>query len=892
MNKRQLSAVLLIAGLGLSAVPAAESQQVQLKGPKNASREYSGATVGPITKDDTLWAIASKYARQDREIGVYQVMLAIYQLNPAAFENDNLNLMRDGAVLKLPSVAYVKRVDAKAARERVEIDEQRWRKQSNDDKTPEKATASEKVSNEALETAKQELQTKLDTLSSQQTEQFMQLRDQFGASIENIERLLEENRKVYQRLDAVSQELADLQTRVGEGGEVEQQLTDLARSQAMLSDQLRQAREEEERRRMEAEKGLDIPWWVWVASGGTLLLLGVAFFMWRKLAGNSEPAPTPVTATETPVSAPPLAKPDLSTPATAPITHARLDDEDMLDSLGEEIMDDDLFGTAELDTPLDLGNDSLDDLNDELSSMEAELDETVLDTPLDAELSAEDEAPPVAELGEELISQGDLDDLFDNQDDDELLTPPKAEVVSNETASAEIAPEPAAQDDTELQVLKNNDEATEALNAEDFTDIEIMSLEGKAALNAGQMENLGEEIEQNSVKIDELADQLINDLDSFDEMQSMIGDLDDADDTAEPASDSQNEGDPDNDLADELLAELAPEANDAPAQSADEFDALSDDLLDELIAENQPAPAAEQPDSDNDDVLSDELLDELIAENQSLNEQAPLDDQDELSDALLDELVDPQEANEGATPELTADEMLSELPASTGDEELDAALDALDAEPDEPRKQAPVPQDLDQYASELDDLLDDASLESFEFDGELADDESELDVLTSQSEDNDDSQLLDELENTSFDELLNDIPELGAESLESQPNSRQSAPALDNPDLDLEALLQDPEASEEDYLDVESLLAESDEDIGDPPPALAIDLSELGLDLASEDNAESEDEGDSQLDLAIAYMEMGDNELAKELLLEMQQSATGNKLSEVNRLLNNIDTLS
>ena len=37
-------------------------------------------------------------------------MQAIYELNPEAFEQQNINLLKDGSILKLPSERYIARV--------------------------------------------------------------------------------------------------------------------------------------------------------------------------------------------------------------------------------------------------------------------------------------------------------------------------------------------------------------------------------------------------------------------------------------------------------------------------------------------------------------------------------------------------------------------------------------------------------------------------------------------------------------------------------------------------------------------------------------------------------------------------------------------------------------
>ncbi len=75
----------------------AQERATFLKGPKDATDQYSGLEYGPIDANDTLWRIAERY-RQNNNLSVYQVMTAIYELNPNAFENGNLNLLVDGGI--------------------------------------------------------------------------------------------------------------------------------------------------------------------------------------------------------------------------------------------------------------------------------------------------------------------------------------------------------------------------------------------------------------------------------------------------------------------------------------------------------------------------------------------------------------------------------------------------------------------------------------------------------------------------------------------------------------------------------------------------------------------------------------------------------------------------
>ena len=65
---------------------------------------YSGGDYGPTTASDTLWSIASAM-RPDTSISVNQMMLALLRANPDAFLNNNINGLKRGQILNMPSEA-------------------------------------------------------------------------------------------------------------------------------------------------------------------------------------------------------------------------------------------------------------------------------------------------------------------------------------------------------------------------------------------------------------------------------------------------------------------------------------------------------------------------------------------------------------------------------------------------------------------------------------------------------------------------------------------------------------------------------------------------------------------------------------------------------------------
>ncbi|WGP00421.1 FimV/HubP family polar landmark protein [Saccharophagus degradans] len=72
------------------------------------SSAYAGVDViGPVKANQTLWEIAAQ-VRPDSSVSVQQTMLAIQRLNPDAFINNNINLLKRGQILRIPDASQIK----------------------------------------------------------------------------------------------------------------------------------------------------------------------------------------------------------------------------------------------------------------------------------------------------------------------------------------------------------------------------------------------------------------------------------------------------------------------------------------------------------------------------------------------------------------------------------------------------------------------------------------------------------------------------------------------------------------------------------------------------------------------------------------------------------------
>lgn len=103
--------------------------------PARAADQY-----GPVRRNETLWGI-SKRLRPGSDISVQQMMLALQRANPGAFNDNNINNLRAGAVLRVPDrdeVLSLSRADAIAESLRQNAD---WAAARSAETTPAQADA-------------------------------------------------------------------------------------------------------------------------------------------------------------------------------------------------------------------------------------------------------------------------------------------------------------------------------------------------------------------------------------------------------------------------------------------------------------------------------------------------------------------------------------------------------------------------------------------------------------------------------------------------------------------------------------------------------------------------------------------------------------------------------
>lgn len=100
---------------------AAEAARAQV-----AVAEPGNGVLAPVRQGQTLWQVASELTR-DNDVTVDQAMLALWRTNPDAFINGNINLIKQGAVLRTPEQHELDKLGAAEATALVLEQHAQWR---------------------------------------------------------------------------------------------------------------------------------------------------------------------------------------------------------------------------------------------------------------------------------------------------------------------------------------------------------------------------------------------------------------------------------------------------------------------------------------------------------------------------------------------------------------------------------------------------------------------------------------------------------------------------------------------------------------------------------------------------------------------------------------------
>jgi len=920
MNLRKIAIQLLIVLNFISVIPAANSQQGNVRGPKNSSPRYSepqlqiqpgtkSDTYGPIVSSDTLWQISRNY-RPNSSLSVYQVMQAIYEINPDAFEQQNINLLKDGSILKMPSEAYIFNVNNRQAQQKAQLDILSFKSNISNKLIEQTSNAA------ALEQTKELMEQKLEAIDEAQNRQFTAIRKRFSESINSVQSILDNNKKLSERLSKVN---ADIDEMRSEEQQKSLQMNQMGQSIEELLEKSRQ--DDAVKATQMAEKNSS-----WLGNTITLILLFtlpvlfalIAFAYWmikRKVPTVVKPEDD----SSDDLSLDPFATEmdDLSGALSA---EESPQNDDKLDG-GDLFGDDDLFDdvlSEELEKLVEdaLGDNIEDSLIDNSESVD-ELEDDDLDDLLEEKLEA----------GAEVLEQDDLDSLFD--EDDDLLADVKdnddnselkkilleedeqqANADADDMKQDEGEPPLVPDDETFAESAVDEEEPAEIsiddlLNESEDEIIENPLLDDSDDINEEALQKLDKEITAQSEELDSVTDTL---LDELVQMRSMLSDDDDDDDDDDEAQ--QLLGDAESQLDIQALDDLAAEIEEV---LVDELDTEAD--ISEVFNEAQQIEAEELAESEQVDEVEALAEPEPLVEAEELAESEQADEVEALAEpeplVEAEELAELEKALEDFEKE-ESDVLTSNEPATSSSlNDLAFSADDFVTKDESNQSFSSSPPTLDDSESiddfddsELDNAFDDTidglSFESSQNSTDELDDlpglgdwlvEDEVKSNQKQTDATEDDGIIEELEGSSFDEMLESIDLDNDLSLDEDDTGFDIAALLDETPKseDIDVSKQDTE----DFLDVEALLSESFDADDEMDKVLDLDIP-LEPFVNEQDNLEmidvdADDGLGAKLDLAHAYIEIGEDDSARELFDEILQKGTADQIAEVKTILNKLD---
>ncbi|HBC3363201.1 TPA: AAA family ATPase [Vibrio parahaemolyticus] len=833
--KRLLAALVLMSATQTSSVVQAEG--IRLVGPSGevqSSPSYAeeieralptppentqpSRFFGPTGENQTLWSIASEL-RPSRNVSVQQTLLAIYRINPQAFDNQNIHELIPGSRLRVPSLEQVRSATTEQAVAIMKAHELRLKQPKPEKPAPvkqievkPKPVAEPTAPKPPVVTPpKPEPVKPVETTanvppvstSPQGEKQVSDLKDKLQGSQSELESLEEKNHRLRLMLSQVQSEVETLKSELNDEERIRSEV------EKLLAEERQRVAEQQRMQPSTMDKILSNGWLVGLAAliPGALLALLVVMLLGRRSKAKEEEA-----AQQQAQDIDPLA---------APIGLAAAD------QLDDELsLDDDLFGDDDSEPLLE---------QDEKAELEEDVFANLDDEELDFNLEGDDGEDPFAGIGDD----GDLDVGFDEFDsstsgiqvngDEKALgleemeraldeVTPELEVLDEDETGFDLSDDDNAISDDEFAKLLADDEPSEDLSSgsvdqamlddlfaelgDDDLDLDVEDTKPEPQVSdedfsAGEASD--DDIDKLLAQYDQPAEETSTELDPLDELESLAGLTDDTDIDENSTElldelidfdedETEEEFDPLNEL--EALSDFEAE------EAIEELDENSVDLLDELLQDDDDEPVLE-------DEITTELdpFDDLIREDEAVTaDESQLDD-DLVADFGFEEIEPQTEQNKALEPEeekpltVQVEEDASELELESG-LDIDALLS--EAQPQPPAASEPeltkslqeesVPfnsndflGDLEEMSpehdplmTELDELFESDNTVLEETEQESADFAAELDALLEGKEG-----FAEELENSSVKEnLMPSAEELRSENGEYQPRDEQTEPEI------------------------------------------------------------------------------------------------------------------
>ncbi|EKO3516734.1 AAA family ATPase [Vibrio fluvialis] len=571
---------------------------------------------GPTTEQDTLWSIATRL-KPSAAVTVQQTLLAIYRLNPQAFENQNIHSLIPGSTLRVPSLAQV---SSATTQEAINIMAAHQARLNQGEVKPAIQPAPIAKPQPVVEAKTQQATAKVaetvtapamvDTVKPE----VEKVEKQIAASDTELVALEEKNHKLRLMVAQMQSEVDNLKQELGDENRIRSEVEKLLQEERVKRDEAQKLAPSA------LDQLLSNGWMVGLLALIPGLLIGLLVLMLlsrRSKSSSTEPTLQPA-QTATPEA------------AVAPVTVG----EPEIDGLDDELLlDDDLFGDT--DDSEKLFSDEVDSKDED--DIFADLDES----DLDFNLEGEDGQDPFAGIDDD----GDLDTEFGSNSGISVNSEEKALGLEEMERALDEATHNANDDDDEAAFDLSDDGDMSQAEIESLlaNDGEVEDLESDA-IDQSMLDELLSGFDQEDDTADDLdfdtllddnLDELMSDpiereLTQTDVKMTSDEDLESLFNSIESQADLETlEAEADNFEETALLDELIDEGV--------TLDSDSTDLLDELIADEDGLDTLEL--DDDFDVASDKLLNELLDESAP----EPSEEFDHNSPTLLDEWVEKEE---------------------------------------------------------------------------------------------------------------------------------------------------------------------------------------------------------------------------------------------------------
>ncbi|EKO3431621.1 AAA family ATPase [Vibrio fluvialis] len=545
---------------------------------------------GPTTEQDTLWSIATRL-KPSAAVTVQQTLLAIYRLNPQAFENQNIHSLIPGSTLRVPSLAQV---NSATTQEAINIMAAHQARLNQGDVKPAIQPAPIAKPQPVVEAKTQQATAKVaetvtvpamvDTVKPE----VEKVEKQIAASDTELVALEEKNHKLRLMVAQMQSEVDNLKQELGDENRIRSEVEKLLQEERVKRDEAQKLAPST------LDQLLSNDWMVGLLALIPGLLIGLLVLMLlsrRSKSSSTEPTLQPA-QTATPEA------------AIAPVTVG----EPEIDGLDDELLlDDDLFGDT--DDSEKLFSDEVDSKDED--DIFADLDES----DLDFNLEGEDGQDPFAGIDDD----GDLDTEFGSNSGISVNSEEKALGLEEMERALDEATHNANDDDDEAAFDLSDDGDMSQAEIESLlaSDGEVEDLESDA-IDQSMLDELLSGFDQEDDTADDLDFDMLLD-DNLDELMSDPIERELTQTDVKMTSDEDLES---------LFNSIESQADlDTLEAEADNFEETA--LLDELIDEDVTL------DSDSTD-----LLDELIADEDGLDTLELDEDFDVASDKLLNELLD------------------------------------------------------------------------------------------------------------------------------------------------------------------------------------------------------------------------------------------------------------